>query len=236
MAGVASARASCWRLRVRKTALVLLSAATLVAGFWFDIAPAQAQIMNFPPRPQRIKPKPIPREKDEKAPMLLQATEVQYDYTNKRVSAVGNVQVYHQGTTIEADRLTYDETAKRLRAEGNVRMTEPDGRITYSDVMDLSDDFRDGFVDSLRLDTADATRMAAARADRSAGTFTIFHSSVYTACEPCKDDPKKPPTWQVKAARMIHDGNEKMMYFEDARLEFFGKPVVYMPYFSAPTF
>ena len=33
---------------------------------------------------------------------------------------------------------------------------------------------------------------------------------------------------------MIHDGNEKMIYFEDARLEFFGKPVVYMPYFSAP--
>ena len=235
MAGVASTRASfCWRLRVRKAALVLLSAATLVAGFWFDIAPAQAQIMSFPQRPQRVKPKPIPREKDEKAPMLLQAAEVQYDYTNKRVSAVGNVQVYHQGTTIEADRLTYDETAKRLRAEGNVRMTEPDGRITYSDVMDLSDDFRDGFVDSLRLDTADATRMAAARADRSAGTFTVFHSSVYTACEPCKDDPKKPPTWQVKAARMIHDGNEKMIYFEDARLEFFGKPVVYMPYFSAP--
>ena len=25
-----------------------------------------------------------------------------------------------------------------------------------------------------------------------------------------------------------------MIYFEDARLEFFGKPVAYMPYFSAP--
>ena len=161
--------------------------------------------------------------------MLLQANEVQYDYTNKRVSAVGNVQVYHQGSTLEADRLIYDENTQRLRAEGNVRMTEPDGRITYADVMDLSDDFRDGFVDSLRLDTADATRMAAARADRSAGTFTVFHSGVYTACEPCKDDPKKPPTWQVKAARMIHDGTEKMIYFEDARLEFFGKPVAYMP-------
>ena len=33
---------------------------------------------------------------------------------------------------------------------------------------------------------------------------------------------------------MIHDSTEKMIYFEDARLEFFGKPVAYMPYFSAP--
>ena len=33
---------------------------------------------------------------------------------------------------------------------------------------------------------------------------------------------------------MIHDCTEKMIYFEDARLEFFGRPVAYMPYFSAP--
>jgi LPS-assembly protein len=38
----------------------------------------------------------------------------------------------------------------------------------------------------------------------------------------------------VKAARIIHDQGEKMIYFEDARLEFFGKPIAYLPYFSAP--
>ena len=152
--------------------------------------------------PQTISRKPQPGDK---APMLLQAIEVHYDYTNKRVSAVGNVQIYYAGSTLEADKVIYDETTKRLHAEGNVRLTEPDGKITYGDIMNLSDDFRDGFVDSLRLDTPDQTRFAAARADRSSGNFTVFHSGVYTACEPCKDDPKKPPLWQVKAARMIHD-------------------------------
>jgi LPS-assembly protein len=237
MAGTASAGASSlfsmWRRRVTKSALLLLGAATVVAGVSFA-APAEAQMLSFPNAPQRMKPVQPKRPNGEKAPMLLQATEVQYDYTNKRVSAVGNVQAYHEGSTLEADKVVYDENTKRLRAEGNVRMTEPDGRITYADVMDLSDDFRDGFVDSLRLDTADATRMAAARADRSSGNFTVFHSSVYTACEACKDDPKKPPTWQIKAARMIHDGQEKMIYFENARLEVFGHPIAYMPYFSAP--
>ncbi|MDB5655166.1 MAG: organic solvent tolerance protein, partial [Tardiphaga sp.] len=47
-------------------------------------------------------------------------------------------------------------------------------------------------------------------------------------------DPKKPPLWQVKGARIIHDQTEKMMYFEDSRLEFFGYPVAYFPYFSTP--
>jgi LPS-assembly protein len=230
MAVAASARASSRRSRVKQSVPILLSAATLIAGWCLDVAPTQAQqIMDFPRRP------PTPKTPaNQNAPMLLQAIEIHYDYNNKRVSAVGNVQIYQGGSTVEANRVIYDETTKRLQAEGNVRLTESDGTITYSESMDLSDDFRDGFVDSLRLDTPDKTRMAAARADRSSGTFTVFHSGVYTACEACKDDPKKPPLWQIKGTRMIHDSTEKMIYFEDARLEFFGRPVAYMPYFSAP--
>jgi LPS-assembly protein len=34
--------------------------------------------------------------------------------------------------------------------------------------------------------------------------------------------------------RIVHDQGEKMLYFEDARLEFFGVPFAYFPYFSAP--
>ena len=166
--------------------------------------------------------------------MLLQATEINYDYVNKRVSAVGSVQIYYSGSTLEADRVIYDETTKRMHAEGNVRLTDANGQITYGDLMNLSEDFRDGFVDSLRVETADQTRMAAARADRSSGDFTVFQSGVYTACEPCKDDPRKPPLWQIKASRIIHDTGEKMIYFENANVEFFGTPMAYFPYLSTP--
>ena len=166
--------------------------------------------------------------------MLVQAREINYDYVNHRVAAVGNVQIYYGGSTLQADRVIYDQATKRLHAEGNVQLREEDGKVTYGTIMDLSDDYRDGFVDSLRLDTPDQTRMAAARAERTSGNFTVMHNGVYTACAPCKDDPKKPPLWQVKAVRIIHDQGEKMLYFEDARLEFFGAPLAWLPYFSAP--
>src|SRR5262249_56835181 len=42
------------------------------------------------------------------------------------------------------------------------------------------------------------------------------------------------PKWQVKAARIIHDQGEKMMYFEDASIEFFGVPIAWVPYLSTP--
>ena len=73
------------------------------------------------------------------------------------------MQIYYGSATVEADQVTYDQKTKRLRAEGNVRLTEPDGKITYGQVIDLTGDYRDGFVDSLRLETPDETRFAAAR-------------------------------------------------------------------------
>jgi LPS-assembly protein len=183
----------------------------------------------LPPRP----PKPA-RPPSSDGQMLVQATEVNYDYNNSRVAAVGSVQIYFHGATLEADKVIYDQKTKRLHAEGNVRLTDSDGKITYANMLDLSDDYRDGFVDSLRLDTADQTRMAATRADRTNGDVTVFQNGVYTACAACKDNPKKPPLWQVKGARIIHNQTEKMLYFEDARLEFFGQPIAFLPYFSTP--
>jgi LPS-assembly protein len=219
----------------------LTAASRAVASLVFGLAvacalglatatPAVAQSFTYNPQPPRVVPPRVAND----GQMLVQATEVDYDYNNSRVSAVGNVQMFYNGTSVEADKVIYDQKTKRLHAEGNIRMTDAEGKITYANIMDLSDDYRDGFVDSLRVDTADATRMAATRADRSSGNYTVFENGVYTACAPCKDDPKKPPLWQVKGARIIHDQNEKMLYFENAQLEFFGVPMAYMPYFSTP--
>ncbi len=223
------------------SASVVIAAAIFALGNVADVRPASAQqrqIVQFPARPKApskagglLSGAP---KKNANEQMLVRAEEINYDYTNERVAAVGNVQIYYGGSTLEADKVIYDQKTKRLHAEGNVRLAEADGRITYGEIIDLSDDFRDGFVDSLRLDMPEQTRFAASRADRSSGNITVFQNGIYTACEPCKDDPKKPPKWQVKAARIIHDQGEKMMYFEDMRLEFWGYPLVYMPYFSAP--
>ncbi len=235
----------CRRSRIAASAFIVLAAMTI--GCLADLRPVAAQTSEFLTFKSQLRPtrtskgggltnqtlnKTKPAGGD--AQMLVQATEINYDYNNERVLAVGNVQIYYNGTTVEADKVIYDQKTKRLRAEGNARLSEPDGKITYGEVIELSDDYRDGFIDSLRLETPDQTRLAAARADRSGGNYTVFQSGVYTACEPCKDDPRKPPLWQVKAARIIHDQSEKMIYFEDANIEFFGVPLAYMPYFATP--
>ncbi|MBR2119079.1 MAG: LPS-assembly protein LptD [Pseudomonadota bacterium] len=223
------------RIRLRRQSLLMsvVLGLGMTAGFvGLAATPAAAQTYRYNQLPPKPPKQARPTNND--GQMLVQATEVNYDYNNSRVAAVGSVQIYYNGATLEADKVIYDQKTKRLHAEGNVRLTDVDGKITYAHMLDLSDDYRDGFVDSLRLETADQTRMAATRADRTGGDITIFQNGVYTACAACKDNPKKPPLWQVKGARIIHNQTEKMLYFEDARLEFFGQPIAYMPFFSTP--
>ncbi len=232
------------RRTVRLALATVLTA--LMCGGALGVRDAQAQFLDFrsqirPGKPASSASSPGLAQQATKgtlakgdAKMLVRANEMSYDNSNSTVAAVGNVQIYYSGATLEADKVIYDQKSKRLHAEGNVRLTESDGKVTYGEIIDLTDDFRDGFVDSLRVDTADQTRMAAARADRSAGNFTVLQNGVYTACEACREDPRKPPLWQIKAKRIIHNQTEKMMYFEDANLEFFGKPIAWFPYMSAP--
>jgi LPS-assembly protein len=212
----------------------------LAALCWLEVSPvlAQQQFLGAPARRGGYNSgSAVQLQKnrnDPNAQMLVTADEIQYDYTNELVSAVSHVQIHYAGSILEADKVIYDQKAKRLRAEGNVRLTDADGKILYANMLDLSEDFRDGFVDSLRLDAPDKTRIAAVSAERTANNITVFQNGVYTACEPCADDPKKPPLWQVKAARIIHDQTEKMIYYEDARIEFAGVPLAYIPFFSSP--
>lgn len=171
---------------------------------------------------------------NKKAPMLVQADELVHDYKNDKVSAVGHVQIYNDGAVLEADNVTYDRKTERIQAHGNVRYRTKDGKVIYGDIVDLDKDFKEGFVSSLLLETPQKTRFAAARIDRTGGDTSVFQSGVYTACETCKEDPSRAPIWQVKAKRIIHKESERVIYYENAQLEFFGAPIAYFPFFWTP--
>ncbi len=166
--------------------------------------------------------------------MLVAADQMEYDYQRDTVAAVGNVQIYYDGSTLEADRVELDRKANLLKASGNVRLKDKDGKVVTADNLALTQDFKQGFVESLRLDTPDKTHFSAARADRTAGNVTIFQNGTYTACEPCRDNPSKPPLWQIRAKKIIHNQDQQMIYYTDATVEFFGLPVAYFPYMSSP--
>jgi LPS-assembly protein len=166
--------------------------------------------------------------------LVVEARQLTYDNDRNIVSAEGNVQLYYQGRILEADKVTYNRNTNRVYAEGNAKLTEADGTVAYGDRFDLTDDFKNGFIDSLSAVTPQKTYFTSPRGERSAGETAVFEKGTYTACQPCKEHPERPPLWQIKAMKIIHNKDEKMIYFEDASFEFLGVPIAYFPYLSSP--
>ena len=202
----------------------MLAATTALACLFAAGAPVFAQNQTVEQlAAQRVSPD---------SQLLLVADELIYDNSNETVTASGNVQIDYSGNKLVARQVTYDQKTGRLLAAGNVEIIETDGNRIYAENIDITDDFRDGFVNALRVETVDNTRFAAESAERTEGNVTTFNQGVYTACEPCKDKPEKAPIWQIKSRKIIWNQQKKTVRFEGASFELFGLPIAALPYFE----
>ncbi len=166
---------------------------------------------------------------DQNQPLYLQGDELIYDNQGNRIAARGNVEIYYNNYILTADEVTYDQNANTLTAVGNVTLKEPNGLITRGERITLTDDFRDGFVQSLSVTARDDTRIAAERANRRDGNITEFENARFT---PCKSDGAMPPLWCLSASRIVHDQSAATITYQDAQFELFGYPIFYLPYFQ----
>jgi len=78
-----------------------------------------------------------------------QADQLFYETRNNRVIAHGNVEIYYNNFILTADQVIDDRSANELVAEGSEQLKNPDGAITRSDRLRLTDDFRDAFRNAL---------------------------------------------------------------------------------------
>ncbi|KQP59088.1 LPS-assembly protein LptD [Methylobacterium sp. Leaf108] len=172
--------------------------------------------------------------------LLVEAAELVYDNDKNTVMARGNAELNYGPRTLQADRVLYDRTTSRVFAEGNVRLTDETGAVLTAEKMELTDDFKNGFIDALRIQQTVETkgqvvraRFSAPRAERIEGEQTSFDYGTYTACEPCKNRPETPPLWQIRATKIVHNNETHTIAFEESTLELAGLPVAYLPYFEA---
>lgn len=201
-----------------------LCLAVLLAGGTLDAARAQSG----------LNPNLVQNIAAEDEQLLLEAAQVTYDFDRDVIVASGRVQVYYAGYTLDADQLVFDRGVGTLTARGNVVMVEPGGNVVQSRELTLSEDFAEGFANALQIDTPERTRFLAEKATRTQGNTTTIENGLYTVYTRETPHPEKPPLWRIRAAKIIHDQQEQMIYYEDASFEFFGQPIAYLPYLSMP--
>jgi LPS-assembly protein len=221
--GLAASKArALGRLRLPIFACVLAAFAVAVAPWQPAFGQAQTSLEQI------IQPPKV----DSSEPMLLQADEMIYDNENSKITAKGNVELYYGNYTLLADRVVYDRSSNTLAAEGNVRIKDPDGAVITADHITLTDDFRDGFIDALKLVTKDDTRIVASSASRQAGNITVFENGWFTPCKVCEEKPSKPPTWRIRAGKITHKRDQAVITYKNAFFDFLGVPIVYVPWFQ----
>lgn len=167
-------------------------------------------------------------------PVQFQADELTHDSRNQVTTASGNVVVVQDQRRLLADMLTYDEINDRLTATGNVTLYEPTGEIVRASALEVTGDLKNGVIEDVRAILADGSRLTAARGERRDGVLTRVDDASYTPCFPCAEDPSRAPLWQVRAVKVVHDQQEKIVEFSSAWLDFSGVPVFYAPYFYQP--
>jgi len=168
------------------------------------------------------------------APALLTADLMTHDQQLGIVTASGNVEITQGDRVLMADTVSYGEKDGKVTASGNVSLLEANGDVLFADYMELTDEMKNGFVAGVRTLMADNSRMAGQSAVRSDGNRTALNRAVYSPCNLCPEDPTRAPAWQVRAVRVVHDQEAKVIEYKDATFEAFGIPVAYLPYFSHP--
>ena len=203
----------------------LLAGAAMCALMSASTLPAAAQMSDIATMEPSI---------PEDSKLLLASNELIYNNDNDTVLARGAVQINYAGYKLVAREVEYDQKTGRLKARGNIELIEPTGNRVYGDEMDLSDDFANGFINALRIETTDLTKLAATSGERVNGEEMILNHAVYTACTPCATNPTHRGLWEVKAERVVQNGRTHTIRLERARFEMFGRPIAYIPVLEVP--
>ena len=164
-------------------------------------------------------------------PAILVADQV-YVTPDRKLVAEGQVEAYQGGTKLTASRVEYDQTTGQLRIDGPIRIEDDRGVIILASAAELDDKLQNGLLSGARLVFNEQVQLASTQMTRTGGRYTQLLKTAVTSCQVCGDD--TPPLWSIRARRVIHDEEEKQLYFENAQLRVLSVPIFYLPRLRLP--
>jgi len=146
--------------------------------------------------------------------------------------AQGNVEALFGTTRLQASRVVYNRRDGTLRIDGPLVLNDGREVIILADQAEMSDALRRGLIRSARVVLDEQLQIAAHSVERLDARFTEMNNVIASSCEICAQ--QRSPLWEIRARRVIHDEQEKQVYFENAQFRLFGLPVAYIPRLRVP--
>lgn len=144
----------------------------------------------------------------------------------------GGASLRRGDTAIRADRIDYDQPLDRARATGDVRINRA-GNLFEGPALEMNVDAFEGFFTepSYRFLLNDAYGQAE-RIDFIDEQRSVIRKATYTTCQP--DGEGWLPEWLLTADRLEIDNEDETGRAINAKLRFFGVPLVPIPVLSFP--
>ena len=201
---------------MRALLLYILAPAALVVCLALDVA-AQAQPDARPTDP---------------APAVLVADNIEVT-RDRRLIARGNVEAFQGTTRLSAQAIEYNPDTGGLTITGPIVIDDGGGIVILANQAELSEDLQNGLLTGARLVLNDQLQLASVQLNRVDGRYTQLYKTAVTSCRICEED-TGPPLWQIRAKRVIHDREERQLYFDGAQVRVRDVPILYLPRLRLP--
>ncbi|WP_270730096.1 LPS-assembly protein LptD [Shimia sp. Alg240-R146] len=198
------------RRRLRLLAFVVMATSLAV--------PAAAQLL---PKPKIEEPKNI----------VLVADSV-FVTADKQLIARGNVEALGDDVRMLATEIIYDSDKDRVLVKGPIRIYQGEDVVILARDAELDKDLRNGLLRSARMVLSERTQLAATQINRVDDRYNVLTKTTVSSCRVCETG--KPPLWQIRARRVVHDEEERQVYFDHASLRVRDVPVFYFPHLRMP--
>ncbi|MBE0454085.1 LPS-assembly protein LptD [Roseovarius autotrophicus] len=164
-------------------------------------------------------------------PAMLVADEITMT-GDERLIARGNVEALYQGRRLTAHEIVYDRAADRLTITGPLSLSEGTETVILADSAALDRDLSDGILRGARIVMHDQLQLAAHQMRRTDARLNELYKATVTSCRVCETG--RPPLWQIRAERLVHDEDKNRLYFYNAQFRVLDTPVFYLPRLSLP--
>ncbi len=173
----------------------------------------------------------LAQQADPAAAAILVADDVRLTGDDQLIAS-GNVEVMYDGRRLQAREIIYDRENDQLILTGPITITEAGETMVLASSGAMDRDMHNGLLRGARVVFDAHTQIAANELARVNGRYNQLYKASVTSCRVCDSD--KPPLWQIRARRIVHDEKEKQLYFDNAQFRVLDTPIFYLPRLRLP--
>ena len=162
----------------------------------------------------------------------LISDKIDYNKLSGELIATGNVKVLYDNTILSSDKIKYDSNLDKLSIIGKFVIYDGENTISSNNDIIINTKLKNGLIKGALAIINDRLQISAQSLNQENTNYNIFNTVVASSCEICANNPT--PFWQIRARKIIHDKEKQKIFFENARLDFLGLPVLYIPALNIP--